>query len=162
MASVQKKHAQVSKKAAFPCFLLAVHILTASNKRKEEACSPGEGTPAQLLQDVVSSLPAHRLVTGMLAKASSEQLRGGKATTRSSRRSSSRENIASSQPKHQEAAQTHPRQVRDPGYSDGSKARHSPSPSKHHCRVCGRVFGLPCKHVTSHRSLEQMSKSNCH
>lgn len=72
--------AWVSEKAPFPCFLLAVHILAAGKKRKEEACSPGEGTPAQIPQDVVSWLPAHPLVTGLLAKVSSEQLRGGKAT----------------------------------------------------------------------------------
>lgn len=59
-----------------------MHILAAGEKRKEEACSPGEGTPAQIPQDVVSSLPAHPLVTGLLAKVSSELLRGGKATPR--------------------------------------------------------------------------------
>lgn len=34
------------RKLFSPCFLLAVHMLTASKKRKEEACRHGKGTPA--------------------------------------------------------------------------------------------------------------------
>lgn len=94
MASAQKKHAQVSKEAAFSCFLLAVHILAAGKKRKEEACSPGEGRAAQIPQDVASLLPAHPLVTGLLAKVSHEQLRGRKATTRGSRHSTASDNTS--------------------------------------------------------------------
>lgn len=69
-----------------PHFLLAVHMLTASKRRKEKACCQGEGTPAwprearqQLRQDAVSPFPAHLLVTGLLAKVSGQQLGGGKA-----------------------------------------------------------------------------------
>lgn len=113
MASAQKKHTQVSKKAAFPCFFLAVHILAAGKKRKEEACSSGEG--------IGSTDP-----TGCGQPASSTPL-GSWAVG---------QHLPSSQPEHQEAAQTlvlDEGQHRDPGHSDGSKARGNPSLSERRC-----------------------------
>lgn len=136
MASAQKKHAQVSKKAAFPCFFLAVHILAAGKKRKEEACSPGEGIAAQIPQDVVSPLPAHPLVPGLLDNTSPHPSLSTKRQHRHwSWMKDSTEILATV---------TDPRQ----GVIQAS--------------LNAVVFGLPCKHVTSHGSWEQTSKSNCH
>lgn len=125
---MRKKHAGVSKKAALPCFLLAVHVLAAGEKRREEAHGPGGSTPAQIPQDVVSCLQAHPWVTGLMAKASSEHPQ---------RHSRARE---STWPPH---SPNTPRdsidtgQHRDPAHRDGSKARHDPSPSQ--CCLAGHV-----------------------
>lgn len=118
--------------------MLAVHILAAGKRRKEEACGPGGGTPAQIPQDVVSWLPAHPLVTGLLAKAGSAQLRGGKATSRG-RHSSGRENTS---PHHSPST--------DKGAQDSTEILPTVMDPRQGC-----VSGLPCKHVTSHGSWEQ-------